>query len=224
MPLAVTLPLEPVAGARVEAMMAKLTECVSHAYPPHISIAVLDDALDAAGLCQALVAEVTNWPALQVAFAGLGVFSADSTVLWLAPKPTKGLLHVNVCAMVGLQSVHPHYRPGEWVPHLTLAQGLTAEGAALPAPPAVSPLDAVLRQAGTPRGSSICASQRPYADRTCYSSPAARFTVNARMIVLNRKLNRPWAAARRRNLRAVIWTSDTWKVIPSTSEKYMKSR
>src|SRR6185437_8233088 len=53
---------------------------------------------------------------------------------------------------------------------------------------------------------------------------AAMFTVNARMIVLNMKLMSPWAIAIRRNLRAVICTSDTWNIIPSTSEKYRKSR
>src|SRR6185437_3167533 len=81
-------------------------------------------------------------------------------------------------------------------------------------------------EASSPRsGLEQCARQRgqnPASVR--YSSPAARFTVSARMIVLNRKLSRPCIAARRRNLRDVICTSETWNVMPSTREKYMKSR
>ncbi len=56
-----------------------------------------------------------------------------------------------------------------------------------------------------------------------YSSPAAIFTVSARITVLNTNPRNPCSAASRRSLRAVIATSETWNVIPSTSEKYRKS-
>ena len=45
------------------------------------------------------------------------------------------------------------------------------------------------------------------------------FTLSARMTVLNRNPSSPCAAASRRSVRRVICTSDTWNVIPSTSEK-----
>jgi hypothetical protein len=41
---------------------------------------------------------------------------------------------------------------------------------------------------------------------------------------LNRKPSSPCSAASRRNGRAVICTSETWNVIPSTKAKYTKSQ
>ena len=132
MPLAITLRLDPVANARVEAMVATLTERLPDAYPPHITLAVLSDAVDAMELARVLSAKVVEWPALEVTFAGFGVFPTEPAVLWLAPTPTKLLLELHrlVSALVGVDSVHRHYRLDAWMPHVTLATDLTPHGAA----------------------------------------------------------------------------------------------
>ena len=55
-------------------------------------------------------------------------------------------------------------------------------------------------------------------------NPAIMLIVNATTNVLSAKDNNPWNKATRLNLPEVICTSDTWKVIPKTKEKYAKSR
>ena len=53
-------------------------------------------------------------------------------MLWLAPAASAELLERQAC-ICGLRSgteLHPHYRPGAWAPHLTLANDLTSDGAA----------------------------------------------------------------------------------------------
>src|SRR5215469_2889456 len=52
-----------------------------------------------------------------------------------------------------------------------------------------------------------------------YRIPEARLTVNAKMTVLNRNESNPCTKARRRSPGELIWTSETWQVIPITNEK-----
>ncbi len=51
------------------------------------------------------------------------------------------------------------------------------------------------------------------------SSPAAILTVSARMTVLKTKPMKPCKVASRRIFRDVMFTSDTWKVMPRTMPK-----
>ncbi|MCO6418683.1 2'-5' RNA ligase family protein [Siccirubricoccus sp. KC 17139] len=70
-------------------------------------------------------------PKLELRLAGFGVFPGG--VLWVAPVVTQALLACHGAlhaALPGLEC-HAHYRPGAWVPHVTLSAQAVAE-AALP--------------------------------------------------------------------------------------------
>ena len=187
MPLAITLRLDPVANARVEAMVVTLTERLPDAYPPHITLAVLSDIVDAMELARVLSAKVLEWPALEVTFAGFGVFPTEPAALWLAPAPTKLLLELHrlVSALVGVDSVHRHYRPDAWMPHDAAGRRTSRPMARLTRSACCLPTgrryqlswDAWIWSGSSPSESSGM-------DRWLQQTRAARFTVNARMIVL----------------------------------------
>jgi 2'-5' RNA ligase len=83
---------------------------------------------------------------MPVTLAGLGVFPGNPPVVWAVPAVPVELFewHRALHAALSPLSVHPHYRPGSWVPHVTLGQ--PAATAAIEAALAVwdGPLTALL--------------------------------------------------------------------------------
>lgn len=129
MPYAVTLRLDP--GAGIEAMWRALAEAGLHddslalGYPPHVTLTIHPDGIDAARLAEAVAGCAAAWEATELRFAGFGVFPAPVPVLYLAPVVMPALLlrqQALAAALSGLPC-DPHYRPGAWVPHVTLAKG-----------------------------------------------------------------------------------------------------
>lgn len=95
---------------------------------PHLSLAIYDDFDLEAGIARlgAFAAAVAPLP---LRLAGLGVFAGVSHVLFAAPVVTEALLALHrrfhdEFAPPGA-ACHAHYRPGAWVPHVTLALNLT---------------------------------------------------------------------------------------------------
>ena len=140
MPLAVTLCLDPAAAGRVERLWQALFDRLgeddtrSLGYRPHVTLAILPDSaplapLDAAVRILATAAEA----AIPITLSGLAVFPGTPPVLWAAPAPTRRLLalHARLLAALDTLPVHPHYRPGAWVPHVTLAKNSRADAHAL---------------------------------------------------------------------------------------------
>lgn len=131
MPYAVTLRLDAAAAAPIEAMWQALAEAGLHddslrlGYPPHVTLSVHPDPADAAMLKEAVARLAAGWTAEMLAFAGFGIFAAPQPVLWLAPVVTGSLLARQRAAAEALAHLpgDPHYRPGAWVPHVTLAKG-----------------------------------------------------------------------------------------------------
>jgi 2'-5' RNA ligase len=98
------------------------------AYPPHITLAVYDSR--PAGLEQAaLAATFAGVAALRLAFGRIGFFENVPLVLWAAPAPCAALdqVHARLHEVVDPGLCRPHYRPGAWIPHCTLAT-LVGEG------------------------------------------------------------------------------------------------
>jgi 2'-5' RNA ligase len=101
---------------------------------PHLSLAVYDD--DRAVEPDALVRIVDRLAAQRwtvvIAFPSIGLFPTEESVLFLAPVVAPELLQLHrqyhaLAADLGT-SCRPHYLPGKWVPHCTLATLLpTAE-------------------------------------------------------------------------------------------------
>lgn len=102
-------------------------------YPPHITLArypeIARDQLFAAA------AALDDERALSLTFDRIGIFETDPIVLWLAPRADPHLfaMHERLHGAIGAASCDPHYRPGQWTPHLTLATSIPANrhGAAL---------------------------------------------------------------------------------------------
>jgi len=141
MPYAVTLLLDPDCTARIRGLWQALARerlsdsAVSLNYDPHVTLAIHDDTADPAVLSDGARSAASGWNALPVTCAALAVFPATPSTLWIAPTVTTELLraHAELCAALPSTSLHAHYRPGTWMPHITLADDLGAGsiGAAL---------------------------------------------------------------------------------------------
>lgn len=134
MPYAVTLRLDAEPAAAVEAVWSALGERgVSNsmrrlAYPPHVTLIVCDDAVDASALTDAVRRLVPEWRSLTLACPALAVFSDQPATLFVIATPTEALLRMqaSLCGVVPADRLHPHYRPGTWLPHITVADDLPA--------------------------------------------------------------------------------------------------
>ena len=128
MPLAVTLRLDDAAAGPIAAMWRALAEagvddgCLRLGYPPHVTMAIWPDEAPVESLAAAAERFGAEWDALPLALAGFGVFPGAPAVLWAAPVVTETLLarQAALVAAVGESHCHEHYRPGRWVPHVTL--------------------------------------------------------------------------------------------------------
>jgi 2'-5' RNA ligase len=96
-------------------------------YPPHLTLLVCSD-LDMDQLRRFLPAYVAKHPPLLVNFAGLGVFGGPEPVVYLTLAWNQALLdlHAQFWSMAEPLSIDAdnHYRPGVWVPHVTLNYAL----------------------------------------------------------------------------------------------------
>ena len=131
MPYAVTLRLDAGAAEPISAMWRALADAGLHddslalGYPPHVTLTIHPDGVDAARIGAAMARCATSWNAIELRMAGFGVFAAPAPVLYLAPVVTPALLlrHQALAEALSDLPCDPHYRPGAWVPHVTLAKG-----------------------------------------------------------------------------------------------------
>ncbi len=141
MPYAITLPLDSQAESKVVAMYAALASLnISHdqiklGYPPHITLAILDDATKLRELNEVVSNVARSWQSLRLSFVGFGLFPGAPSTLWLCPVVTADLLqrHAALCAALPVSSLTNHYLPNRWVPHVTLAKDVTEPSAAFAA-------------------------------------------------------------------------------------------
>lgn len=91
-------------------------------YGPHVTLTLLPDGA-AEEVRRAMLQAAEGWDALPVVLASLGVFPGPSPVLHAAPVPDPALIerHRALCRRLP-PGIDPHYRPGAWVPHVTLAR------------------------------------------------------------------------------------------------------
>ena len=96
-------------------------------YPPHLTLARYTD-LSADILRNALARCAHEKPAA-LTFDRIGLFDIDPLVLWLSPRSDRRLidLHARIHRMVDPALCDPHYRPGFWTPHLTVAMAIPAD-------------------------------------------------------------------------------------------------
>ncbi len=139
MPLAITLRFDPDSGSVFEGMWRALamagidTDRQQLGYAAHITLAIYPDETSVERLRSGLARVADPWGTLPIAMAGFGVFPGTFSILWAAPIVNPELLARQTelqSELAGLP-VHPHYRSGAWVPHVTLSGALRDPGRAL---------------------------------------------------------------------------------------------
>lgn len=132
MALAICLLLDPAADAVVRDLWARMEDAgvpslQSHTHGhhvPHLSYAALR-SWDLVAVSASLAA-LPERPPIRIHLDGLGMFRRSRC--WLAPALTADLGPRQVAvvdAVTGTGAdLHKHYRPGAWVPHVTLAPRL----------------------------------------------------------------------------------------------------
>ena len=134
MALAVSLLLDAATAGAVEALWARLAEAgistsmVDLGYPPHLTLTVIEDESLAAVLQRQLAQRAWGY-ALDLTIGPVDRFDGTD-IVWLAGAgDSLRALQEEVCGLVLLEQIDPHYRPDSWVPHVTL-QSSGAGGAA----------------------------------------------------------------------------------------------
>ena len=99
-------------------------------YPPHMTLMVCDD-LDLDGLRRTLPQFIAVHTPLLVRFAGLGVFPGKEVTIYQSLTWNRELLDLHArfwqVADPYVQQSDEHYRPGAWVPHVTLDYALAPD-------------------------------------------------------------------------------------------------
>lgn len=93
-------------------------------YPPHITLAIYDDASVTEAMALAAMATLAEGQgAIALTFDRLMAFDGPPLILWADPEPKEVLLsmHRRAHAAIDPRLCRPHYRPGRFVPHCTLA-------------------------------------------------------------------------------------------------------
>jgi 2'-5' RNA ligase len=97
-------------------------------YRPHITLAILNTPYpeQAAARLRAPLANVSGLP---VSMTALGFFLTNKAPAYLAVAPTTALLklHESVHSALGAMETWSYYRPGNWMPHCTLAMDVACQ-------------------------------------------------------------------------------------------------
>lgn len=131
-------------------------ETYSHArHRPHVSLTVASDLdVDDTAVLADLAAVLDGEPLPRLHLPALATFAGSGGVLFLAAVATAPLLalHERVGQVLQAHRIDqwPHYLPGNWVPHCTLAMGHTAAdfSAAMSLLSGFEPFDAQVTGAG----------------------------------------------------------------------------
>jgi 2'-5' RNA ligase len=136
MPFALELALDPQSASVVRAAWGALAAA---GFPlmaelganPHVSLAIWDE-IDLSAMSSAVAALGRETAPLPIVFDRVDVFPTTG-VVFLSPVPDRTLSDVHARCQRRLSAYGrrpwPHYAPGAWVPHCTLAQDLESAGA-----------------------------------------------------------------------------------------------
>jgi 2'-5' RNA ligase len=129
MPFAVTLRFDAVSAASIEdlARAVRGADGDCDGYAPHITLAIYPDDVCVDRLRSAFADVTAGWRVQSVRLGAIGVFPGPLSIVWAAPVVTVSLLALHASVIEALPEVpaHPHYRVGDWVPHVTLADAVS---------------------------------------------------------------------------------------------------
>ena len=95
-------------------------------YPPHITLVIYDE-INMLDLVPVFEAATTHLSSTTIRFESLGYFEAPhAIVLWAVPTlpDTIPSAHKLIHSKIDVNLCRPHYRPGSWVPHCSLATSI----------------------------------------------------------------------------------------------------
>lgn len=94
-------------------------EMLELGYPPHVTLLVADDEDAEDAMRRALRCGKDR--SLSITLGGVNRFEGTQ-VVWLSSDGGEALalLHADLAAQIPLGAIRPHYRPGQWTPHMTL--------------------------------------------------------------------------------------------------------
>ena len=93
-------------------------------FPPHVTLTVYD-TLKTDFATAALDRVFENVDQMAVTLTGVTTFGAGSGVLYAALSPSGDLMRLQAVVAAAIDEVcRPHYQPGSWTPHCTLATGV----------------------------------------------------------------------------------------------------
>lgn len=97
-------------------------------YRPHITLAMLNTPYPEQAAAR-LRLPLSNVSGLPVSMTSLGFFLTNKAPAYLAVAPTTALLrlHDSVHAALGGMDTWSYYRPGNWMPHCTLAMDVACQ-------------------------------------------------------------------------------------------------
>jgi 2'-5' RNA ligase len=129
MPAAITLTLDRDSSDHVRALWRALADAglsasmPQLAYVAHVTLVVCPNAA-----AEMLASDLPALAAIAPPTVAAGTFgAAPAGVLWLGVVTTEALLALHArAAALGAGEVHPHYRTGAWMPHITLATDIAA--------------------------------------------------------------------------------------------------
>jgi 2'-5' RNA ligase len=125
---AITVAAPGGAGAAVRALWDKFgrleraPSMAALAYPPHLTLAIYE-RIDEARLLDALRRVFGGHDPFTLRFIRCALFQSPKLVVWADPEPCDRLarVHAAIHELIDPSLCHPHYQPGHWVPHCTLA-------------------------------------------------------------------------------------------------------
>lgn len=129
MPYAVSLLLDEKGAASIREHWSALAgagisrSMLDLGYPPHITLRVYDD-LDLGPAVNSLERSFESKTAIHVALDQLSAFS-DTGVLYAGSSDISQLSDAHARAEILDRQCHPHYMKDRWMPHCTLATGLS---------------------------------------------------------------------------------------------------
>ena len=135
MALAVSLLFDDASTRAVEGLWQALAvagisrDMLDLGYPPHVTLVVVDDETLEAPLRRALTL-ADGQRVMQMRLGPVRRFEGTD-IVWLAADGGVDLvaLQRQVAATVPLETIRPHYRSGQWTPHMTLQTLGDAEAA-----------------------------------------------------------------------------------------------
>ena len=133
---AIVVELDDVASAAVRqitqrvATVARESAISVATIAPHVTLATCRN-LDVERFRPLLAELAARTPVFATTLASLGVFPTEEGVIFLAPTIAQELVELQLGILTRLQhlgaEVEPYWLPGQWVPHCTVATGVSRE-------------------------------------------------------------------------------------------------